>query len=112
MVAVRSGSQNNVQMLLDVPGALATQLGARANDGRGAIDHARDGGNAKVIALIEAALQNLPAASSSSTTSTAATVAISTSAHQGPVPLTPYPTSPTAEDDFGFSGTEIESDQH
>lgn len=111
MLAAKLGSQGTVKMLLDVPGALAVQLGARDGKGRGAIDLARDGGNAEIIALIEAAMQNLSAASSSSTTSTSATVAISTSTHQGPVPLTPYPSSAAAEDDSGFSDTEIESDQ-
>ena len=111
MLAAEVGSPNTVKMLLDIPGTLAVQLGARDSKGKGVIEYVRAGGKANVIALIDAAMRSLAAASSSSAPSAAVTVAAVSGAHQGPVPMTPYPTSPTAGENFGFSDTEIESDE-
>ena len=112
MFAIYAQSPKAVKMLLDVPGALAVQLGARDSEGLGAIDHARLRGNAEVIALIEAAMQTAPngASSTASTGSTSAgngatrlQPAVGT---EPPVPMTPYPSTPAPAEQSGFSDTE------
>ena len=112
MLAICVPSPKAVKMLLDIPGTLAVQLGARDSEGLGAIDHARLQGNAEVIALIEAAMQTAPNGASS-TTSTGSTStgngatrlqpAVGT---EPPVPMTPYPSTPAPAEQSGFSDTE------
>lgn len=109
--AARSQLPKAVKMLLDVPGTLAGQLGARDENGRNAIDHARDTGNANVIALLEAAMQGLrtgpsSAASTTSASTTTATRQLPSVGTEPPVPLTPNPPGPAPAEQPNFSDTE------
>jgi hypothetical protein len=111
MFAVKHQSSKAVRMLLDVPGTLAGQLKARDKNGRNAIDHARDTGNADVIALLEAAMRGLPTgpsstagtASARTTTATHLQPAVGT---EPPVPLTPNQPTPAPAVQPNFSNTE------
>jgi ankyrin repeat protein len=112
MLAIQAASPKAVKMLLDIPGALAVQLGARDIDGLVAIDHARLMGNAEMIALIEAAMQTAPTgvSSTASTSSTSmgngATRLQPAMGTEPPVPMTPYPSTPAPAEQSGFSDTE------
>jgi hypothetical protein len=114
MLAVRAASPKAVKLLLGIPGARAAQLAARDRAGLDALQHARAKGNAEVIALIEAAMQTVPAASSSTTTSTTNTTITAATAPsvagQGPAPLTPYPVGEPGIA-YGSSDTDDEPDQ-
>lgn len=108
MFAVRTQSPRAVKMLLDGPGTLGGQLEARDENGFSAIDHARDAGNAEIIALLEAAMKGLRAvpssAASTTTTSTTAVTRLQPSVGvEPPVPLTPNPPVSAVQD---FSDTE------
>lgn len=112
IIASRAASPKAVKMLLDIPGALDVQLGARDSEGRSAIDHARFTDNAEVIALIEAAMQTAltGAASTASTSSTStgngATRLQPAMGTEPPVPMTPYPSTPAPAGQSDFSDTE------
>ena len=111
MIAARSQLPKAVKMLLDVPGTLAGQSGARDENGRNAIDHARATGNADVIALLEAAMQGLPAGPSSTAGATSASTMTATRqlpsvGTEPPVPLTPNPPRPAPAEQPNFSDTE------
>jgi ankyrin repeat protein len=107
MVAIRVGSPDIVRLLLDVRSALPQQLTMRDDRNRTALDYAKQADNPEILALIEAAMKDLPEASSSNSTSTGATMsnsATTTTASgpapgtgDGPVPLTPYPATPMAD---------------
>jgi ankyrin repeat protein len=107
MVAIRVGSPDIVRLLLDVRSALPQQLTMRDDRNRTALDYAKQADNPEILALIEAAMKDLPEASSSNSTSTGATTsnsATTTTASgpapgtgDGPVPLTPYPATPMAD---------------
>lgn len=107
MVAIRICSPEIVRLLLNVRSALPQQLTMRDDRNRTALDYAKESGNPEILALIEAAMKDLPEASSSSSTGTGATTsnsATTTTASgpapgtgDGPVPLTPYPATPMAD---------------
>jgi ankyrin repeat protein len=111
MLAAITQSPKAVKRLLDVTGTLNGQLGVRDENGCNAIDHARETGNAVVIALLEAAMRGLPAgpsstagtASASTTTATHLQPAVGT---EPPVPLTPNPPMPAPAVQLDFSDTE------
>jgi hypothetical protein len=114
MLAAITQSPKAVKMLLDVPGTLAGQLEARDENGCNAIDHARDTGNADVIALLEAAMRGLPAGPSSTAGTTSASTTPATYLQpavgiEPPVPLTPNPPTPAPAVQPNFSDTEEDS---
>jgi ankyrin repeat protein len=98
------GSVSAVRALLAVKPTMAQQLAARDVNGHSAWDIARTEGHADILALLESAMQGLPAASTSTTsTATSATTSSQPGPHgssQGPVPMTPFPSSPQAGEAF------------
>jgi hypothetical protein len=114
MFAARTQSPKAIKMLLDVRGTLTGQLEARDDNGYNAIDHARDTGNADVIALLEAAMRGLPAGPSSTASTTSAITTSATHLQlavgtEPPVPLTPIPPMPAPAVQPNFSDTEEDS---
>jgi hypothetical protein len=104
MYAAAVGMVSAVQALLAVESTLAQQLALRDVKGRSAWDIAKQGGHADILALLDSAMQGLPA-TSSATTSTASTATTSSQpgphgGNQGPVPMTPFPPSPQAGEAF------------
>jgi ankyrin repeat protein len=100
-LAVFYRSVELVRILLGVTAALPQQLTLPDSKGRRPIDIARANGDQEIIALLEAAMKDLPETASSSTasgstTSTASTTTTTATTNDGPVPLTPYPATPFA----------------
>lgn len=96
MMVASNGLAAAVDMLLAVPDTLAAQLEARDNNGKGAIDFARDSGNPDVISRIQAAMQTLSATSTSTSTTSTSTSAA--------------PPTPAPKDNPAFSDTEEDPD--
>jgi ankyrin repeat protein len=109
MYAAWLGSVSAVRVLLAVKPTVAQQLAARNANGHSARDIARIEGHADILALLEDAMQGLPTASASTTsTASSATTSSQPGPHgssQGPVPMTPFPSSPQAGEGFeSFTG--------